>query len=97
MTEIVIANPGSDLPFPTSLPEFMRLFPTDDRISMEGEVEAGVRWANNILVEIQGNHGRHLDPARRDALRAACSALSDFRSPSARAAAAATTEIVRRR
>ena len=56
----------------------------------EAEVEAGVRWANNILVEIQGNHGRHLDPARRDALRAACSALSDFRSPSARAAAAAT-------
>jgi hypothetical protein len=41
MTDIVIANPGSDLPFPKSLPEFQRLFPNDATCATYLE---GIRW-----------------------------------------------------
>jgi hypothetical protein len=46
MTDLVIANPGSDLPFPTSLPEFMRLFPNDVACATYLE---GIRWPSGFV------------------------------------------------
>ena len=46
MTPPIILNPGTDLPFPTSLPEFMRLFPDD----------AALR-ALRALTEARDGHG----------------------------------------
>lgn len=43
--------------------------------------EHAVRWATNILVEVQGNHSRVLRPWRRDALRRAIEELGVFQGP----------------
>lgn len=37
-----------------------------------------VRWAANILVEVQGNYGEALSPGKRVQLHNAIQALSDF-------------------
>lgn len=44
----------------------------------EAIAEHAVRWANNILVEVQGNHGGVLSDERRKCLRTAVNALADF-------------------
>ena len=46
MTEILITNPGSDLPFPKSLPEFQRLFPNDAACATYLE---GIRWPSGFV------------------------------------------------
>jgi hypothetical protein len=43
---IAIANPGSDLPFPTSLPEFMRYFPHDEAC---GKYLEAIRWPGGFV------------------------------------------------
>lgn len=49
-------------------------------------VMAGVRWANNILVEVLSNHARAVSPSGADKLRQAVSLLDeasrDFRNRS---------------
>jgi hypothetical protein len=39
---------------------------------------AGVRWARNILVELLGNFGGMLHPAKRECMRVAITNLTDF-------------------
>lgn len=54
-----------------------------DRAMNDGRqilVENAVRWASNILVEVQSNHGRFLTEPQSEALRRACMALADFMS-----------------
>lgn len=46
MTPPIILNPGTDLPFPTSLPEFMRLFPDDAACAKYLE---NIRWASGFV------------------------------------------------
>lgn len=40
-------------------------------------VMAGVRWANNILVEVLSNHARAVSPSGADKLRQAVSLLDE--------------------
>jgi len=40
-------------------------------------VMAGVRWANNILVEVLSNHARAVSPSGADKLRQAISLLDE--------------------
>lgn len=46
MTPPIILNPGTDLPFPTSLPEFMRLFPDDAACAKYLE---NIRWMSGFV------------------------------------------------
>ena len=46
MTPPIILNPGTDLPFPTSLPEFMRLFPNDEAC---GTYLENIRWPSGFV------------------------------------------------
>jgi hypothetical protein len=41
-------------------------------------IDNAVRWCNNILVEVMGNHGRVLSDEQRDCIRTATQALGDF-------------------
>ena len=41
-------------------------------------VENGVRWAGNILADVDQNHARVLSEEQRDALKRAQAALTDF-------------------
>jgi len=44
-------------------------------------VDHAVRWASNILVEVQGNHGRSLSHRRSRLLHEATAALAEFMGP----------------
>ncbi len=46
MTPPIILNPGTDLPFPQSLPDFQRMFPTDDACAKYLE---GIRWPSGFV------------------------------------------------
>lgn len=49
---------------------------TDHR---ETETRAAVRWSMNMLVEVLGNHGRHIHDKDRDCLRSAIRELAKYR------------------
>lgn len=40
-------------------------------------VENALRWCGNILTEVGGNHGEHVDKDTREALRAAIAAVHE--------------------
>jgi len=42
-------------------------------------VRAAVRWAKNMLVEVLGNHSKHLSPGEREPIKRAIEALGEFR------------------
>jgi hypothetical protein len=48
------------------------------RVARLTEAEAAARWASNMLVEVQGNNGKELDPERKAALKSAIAALAAF-------------------
>jgi hypothetical protein len=41
-------------------------------------IDHAVRWANNIVTEVQGNHAWQLGKRKRAALRAIVTALGDY-------------------
>ena len=43
----------------------------------KAETLAAIRWANNMLVEVLGNHGERLDGPARDKLKAVVTALDE--------------------
>jgi hypothetical protein len=49
-----------------------------DRSARVAIVDHAVRWANNMVTEVQGNHGGQLGKRKRAALRAIVIAMGDF-------------------
>jgi hypothetical protein len=41
-------------------------------------VDHAVRWTNNILVEVQNNHGKALGPRKLAALRVIVTAIGEY-------------------
>jgi len=41
-------------------------------------IDNAVRWANNMITEVQCNHGGQLGKRKRTALRAVVTALGDY-------------------
>lgn len=41
-------------------------------------IDHAIRWANNMVTEVQGNHAYQLGKRKRAALRAIVTALSDY-------------------